>query len=56
MHQRAVGMDLGRQRELFEVALDELHTNLNMTNQVLEISLENTGNELVILRYELPSN
>jgi hypothetical protein len=51
-----VGMDLALQKELFEVVLDELDAEPDMTNQILEVSLDNIGNEIVVLRYALPSN
>ena len=48
------GMNVDVQFELFEQALEELATDGDLINQVLEISLEE-GRELHILRYELPS-
>jgi hypothetical protein len=36
------GMDLALQRELFSEVLDELDTNGDMTNQILEVTLEDS--------------
>jgi hypothetical protein len=47
------GMDLALQLELFEHALQELATDEDLINQVLEITLDETD-ELHILRYRLP--
>ncbi|ALV29219.1 DUF5615 family PIN-like protein [Pannonibacter sp. Q-1] len=49
------GMDLGMQIELFELALEELTTNPDLINQVLEVSLE-SDDELRVLRYALPKD
>ena len=46
------GMDLDMQMELFGQAMDELETESDLVNQVLEITLENDS--LHILRYRLP--
>jgi hypothetical protein len=50
-----VGMDLDLQLELFETALDELDRDNDLVNQVLEISLLDSGEEIDVLRYKLPS-
>jgi len=47
------GMDLDMQIELFEQALAELDSDVDLVNRVLEISLE-TDEELRVLRYSLP--
>jgi predicted nuclease of predicted toxin-antitoxin system len=47
------GMDLEMQLELFEQALDELHANRDLVNQVLEITMEEDA--LHIRRYQLPA-
>jgi hypothetical protein len=49
-----VGMDLDVQLELFEAALDELDGDDDLVNQVLEISLSDSGDEIEVLRYKLP--
>ncbi|MFT3988896.1 DUF5615 family PIN-like protein [Aestuariivirga sp.] len=46
------GMDLDMQIELFDYALEELTTNGDLVNQVLEITLEE--DTVHIRRYELP--
>lgn len=46
-------MDLDLQLELFEEALAELETDPDLVNQVLDITLESSG-ELRVLRYKLP--
>ena len=51
-----VGMDLDMQTELFKVALDDLDADPDLVNHVLEVSLENAGDEDVrVVRYALPS-
>ena len=47
------GMNIDVQLELFEQALEELAADDDLTNQVLEITLEN-NDELHVLRYSLP--
>ncbi len=37
-----VGMDLALQRELFSEALDELDVNGHLTNQIIEVTLEDS--------------
>jgi hypothetical protein len=49
------GMNLDMQLELFEQALDELGTDADFVNQVLEIFLDG-NDEVHILRYRLPPN
>lgn len=49
-----VSMGLDLQLELFSLALDELESDADLVNQVLEITLLNTGDEIDILRYMLP--
>jgi hypothetical protein len=46
-------MNIDVQLELFEQALEELAADDDLTNQVLEITLEN-NDELHVLRYSLP--
>ena len=51
-----VGMDLDMQLELFEATLDDLDAEPDLVNQVLEVSLENVGDEEIrVLRYALPA-
>jgi hypothetical protein len=40
--------------ELFEIALDELDRDNDLVDQVLEISLPDSGDEIDVLRYKLP--
>lgn len=47
------GMDLNMQVELFEFALEELAPDSDLVNQVLELTLDDTG--IDILRYALPA-
>jgi hypothetical protein len=47
-------MDLDLQLELFEIALDELDRDNDLVDQVLEISLPDSGDEIDVLRYKLP--
>jgi hypothetical protein len=50
-----VGMDLAMQMELFEVALDDLDADPDLVNRVIEVTLENAGDdEIRIVRYALP--
>lgn len=46
------GMDLDLQRELFEQVLDELATEVDLVNQVLEVTCENDS--FHIIRHGLP--
>ncbi len=49
------GMDLDMQRDLFAVALDRLAALGNdLTNQVLDITLEAEGETIVVRLYDLP--
>jgi hypothetical protein len=45
-------MDLDMQLELFEQALDELETDADLVNQVLEITWDEEA--LQVRRYQLP--
>ena len=45
----------GLQLELFEAALDELDSDYDLVNQVLEITLRDFQDEIDILRYRLPT-
>jgi hypothetical protein len=47
------GMDLDMQIELFDQALDELHTDSDLVNQALEITMEDDS--LHVRRYRLPA-
>ncbi|MFP5236011.1 MAG: DUF5615 family PIN-like protein [Acidobacteriota bacterium] len=49
-----VGMDLALQRELFAEALDELDVDGDLTNQILEVTLEETGVGIQVVRYSHP--
>ena len=49
------GMDLALQRELFSEVLDELDTDADLTNQILEVTLENTEAGIQIERYGYPA-
>ena len=50
-----VGMNLDLQLEMFEEALHELDRNQDLVNQVLEVSLSDSGEEFVLLRYQMPN-
>ncbi|WP_363352312.1 DUF5615 family PIN-like protein [Methylocystis echinoides] len=47
------GMDLDMQLELFEQALDELESDADLVNQVLEITMDESA--IDIRRYQLPA-
>ncbi len=47
-------MDLALQKELFSEALDELDVNGDLTNQVLEVTLEENETSIQIERYSHP--
>jgi hypothetical protein len=47
-------MDLALQRELFSEALDELAVNGDLTNQILEVTLEESEVGIQIVRYSHP--
>ena len=47
-------MDLALQRELFSEALDELDANGDLTNQILEVTLEDGESGIQIVRHSHP--
>ena len=49
-----VGMDLALQRELFSEALGELDADDDLTNQILEVTLEESQAGIQIARYRHP--
>jgi hypothetical protein len=49
-----VGMDLALQRELFSEALDEFDVNGDLTNQILEVTLDESEVGIQIVRYSHP--
>ena len=49
------GMDLALQRELFSEVLDELETDGDLTNQILEVTLEDSEAGIQIERYGYPA-
>ena len=49
------GMDLALQRELFSEVLDELDTEPDLTNQILEVTLEDSEVGIRIERYKCPA-
>jgi hypothetical protein len=49
-----VGVDLNWQRRLFEEVLDELERSGDLTNQVLEITLDDDKAAIDLIRYEMP--
>jgi hypothetical protein len=49
-----VGMDLEWQRRLFEEVLDELDESGDLTNQVLEVTLDDDKAAIDLVRYEMP--
>lgn len=50
----SVGIDLAMQRELFSEALDELDVNGDLTNQILEVTLEDSEVGIQVVRYSHP--
>jgi hypothetical protein len=50
-----IGMDLDLQRELFAEVLDELDTNPDLTNQIREVTLEDSEAAIQIERYGHPA-
>ena len=51
-----VGMDLRTQAELFEIALDDLVLDADLTNMALEITLESEADaEVTVHRYPIPT-
>ena len=50
----AVGMNLALQKELFSEVLDELDSDPDLTNQVLEVTLEDGEAAIQIVRYKYP--
>jgi hypothetical protein len=51
-----VGMDLALQRELFSEALDELDVDADLTNQILEVTLEDGEAGIQVVRYSHPES
>jgi hypothetical protein len=49
-----VGMDLDWLLRLFDEALDELDRDGDLTNQVLEITLEDDESGIDLIRYQMP--
>jgi hypothetical protein len=52
----SVGMDLALQRELFSEVLEEIDTDADLTNQILEVTLEHDEAGVQIERYKYPSD
>jgi hypothetical protein len=50
-----IGMDLALQRELFSEVLDELEIDSDLTNQILEVTLEDDEAGIQIERYRYPA-
>lgn len=50
------GMDLELQRHLFGFVLEELDREPDLTNQVLEITVDERDESVDIIRYELPAD
>jgi hypothetical protein len=50
------GMDLDLQRLLFGSVLEELDQQPELTNQVLEITLDELRENFDVVRYELPAD
>jgi hypothetical protein len=48
-------MDLALQRELFSEVLAELDTSPDLTNQILEVTLEDSEAGILIERYTYPA-
>ena len=51
-----VGMDLALQRELFSEVLDELDVDADLTNQILEVTLEGDEAGIQVVRYSHPES
>jgi hypothetical protein len=52
-----VGMDLRIQAELFDIALDEIASDPDLTNMALEVTLENKSDlHVTVDRYAIPSD
>ncbi len=49
-----LGLDLEWQRKLFEEVLDDLDRNGDLTNQALEVTLDNDKVATDLIRYEFP--
>jgi Domain of unknown function (DUF5615) len=50
------GMDLDLQRLLFGFVLDELDQQPDLTNQCIDVSIDEFGENVDIVRYELPAD
>jgi hypothetical protein len=50
------GMDLDLQRLLFGFVLEELDQQPDLTNQVLEVAINELGGSVDIVRYDLPAD
>ena len=51
------GMDLDMQCELFEAVLDEIDEDVDLVNMVLEVTLETSeSDEIIVERYALPTD
>lgn len=50
------GMDLALQRELFSEVLDELDSTPDLTNQILEVTLDHDEAGFLIERYRYPTD
>jgi hypothetical protein len=50
----ATGMGLDLQRLFFGFVLEELDQHLDLTNQVLEITIDELRESVNVIRYELP--
>jgi hypothetical protein len=50
------GMDLELQRLLFQFVLEELDHQPDLTNQVLEVAIDESGERVDIVRYEFPAD
>jgi hypothetical protein len=49
-------MDLDLQRLLFDFVLEELEQIPDLTNQILEVTVNELDGSVDILRYELPAD
>ena len=52
----STGMNLAVQRELFSEVLDELETDSDLTNQILEVTLEDEDAGIQVERYRYPAD
>ena len=50
------GMDLDLQRLLFAFVLEELDQQPDLTNQILEVTVDESGERVDVVRFDLPAD